>query len=188
MRITVRQLKQLIKEEVNRAKKVSLYEQAQDAKVDQLASFFEENPEIGEAVANLNPQKLQKLLKVSKAVAEKLPPGGMTEAVGGPYPSIAGSEAWKREMSDRTGRHQKDIFGDRKDDSMVANIGILAGLLGFVGGTVLGASMTPAHAGLGAVPELAAFAALTAGLGTSSLIDALRRAGFAKADKALPVD
>jgi hypothetical protein len=186
MRITVKQLKQLIKEEVIRAKKVSLYEQAQDAKVDQLASFFEENPEIGEAVANLNPQKLQKLLKVSKAVAEKLPPGGMTEAVGGPYPSIAGSEAWKREMSDRTGRHQKDIFGDRKDDSMVANIGILAGLLGLVGGGVLGASMTPA--GLGAVPELAAFAALTAGLGTSSLIDALRRAGFAKADKALPVD
>jgi hypothetical protein len=186
MRITVRQLKQLIKEEVKRAKKVSLYEQAQDAKVDQLASFFEENPEIGEAVANLNPQKLQKLLKVSKAVAEKLPPGGMTEAVGGPYPSIAGSEASKREMSDRTGRHQKDIFGDRKDDSMVANIGILAGLLGLVGGTVLGASMT--HGAIAAVPELAAFAALTAGLGTSSLIDALRRAGFAKADKALPVD
>jgi hypothetical protein len=44
------------------------------------------------------------------------------------------------------------------------------------------------HGAAAAVPELAAFAALTAGLGTSSLIDALRRAGFAKADKALPVD
>jgi hypothetical protein len=178
MKITVRQLKQLIREEV------SLYEQAQDAKVDQLASFFEENPEIGEAVANLNPRKLQKLVNVSEDIAEELPHGGITESIMatrammnnsrriGDLDALRGEH--ERQIQASGGKPNPNDFITPAIDGAIdlalrpeINIGILAGLLGF--GAAASGPLTPL---------LASMAGMAAGVGTAGLIAALRRAGF----------